>query len=84
MGIFAKRQTEEEPGGGGAGLSMELDDLFCPTCRRRMLPWEATCPDDGAQAVRVTELGSRLAPPPAHLLEGGGTAEVGDNGPPAG
>jgi len=69
MGTFAKRQKDEEPGGGGSGLSMELDELFCPVCRRRLLPWEATCPDDGAAAVPVTGLGPGLAPPPSHLLD---------------
>lgn len=77
MGIFAKRRDTEDPdGGGGSGLSMELEELACPTCRRRLLPWEATCPDDGAAAVKLTELAPRMAPPPAHLLD--------DDEPPGG
>ncbi len=68
MGIFARRRDAEEPDGGGSGLSMELDELACPMCRRRLLPWEATCPEDGAAAVRLTDLAPRMAPPPAHLL----------------
>ena len=69
MGVFAKRNNAEEPGGGGgAGLHMDLEERFCVSCRRAVLPWETECPDDGADVVPLTELPSAMPPPPAHLL----------------
>lgn len=47
---------------------MDLDERFCVTCRRAVLPWETTCPDDGSNVVPLTELPAAMPPPPAHLL----------------
>ena len=70
MGVFSKRQDFEEPGGsGGSGLHMDLDERFCSECRKPLQPWQTTCPDDGARAVRRGELPSAMPPPPAHLLD---------------
>lgn len=68
MGVFSKKGDVEEPGGGGSGLHLDLDERFCLVCRRAVLPWETQCPDDGAQVVALTELPSAMPPPPAHLL----------------
>ncbi len=66
MGVFSKRNDVEEPGGGGSGLHVDLDERWCPQCRRSLLPWQDTCPTDGAQPVR--SLPPAMPPPPAHLL----------------
>lgn len=69
MGVFSKRNNAEEPGGGGgSGLHMDLDERYCVTCRRELMPWQTTCPDDGGKGVPLTELPSSMPPPPAHLL----------------
>ena len=69
MGVFSKRDNLEEPGGGGSsGLHLDLDERYCPQCRTQLQPWQATCPDDGAAAVRRGDLPSAMPPPPAHLL----------------
>jgi predicted amidophosphoribosyltransferase len=69
MGVFSKRNDIEEPGAGGSGLHLDLDERYCPTCRRPLQPWQATCPDDGAAAVPRGQLPSTMPPPPAHLLD---------------
>lgn len=69
MGVFSKRKDAEEPGGGGAGLHLDLDERFCVTCRRALQPWQQQCPDDGGAAVRVEDLPDSMPPPPAHLLD---------------
>lgn len=68
MGVFAKKGDHGEPGGGGSGLHLDLDERFCVVCRRAVLPWEEACPDDGAAVVALGELPSAMPPPPAHLL----------------
>ena len=69
MGVFAKKGNAEEPGGGGSGLHLDLDERFCLTCRRAVLPWETACPDDGGAVVPLSELPSAMPRPPAHLLD---------------
>ena len=69
MGVFAKKGDFEEPGGsGGSGLHLDLDERYCVTCRRAVLPWETACPDDGSDVVALGELPSAMPAPPAHLL----------------
>ncbi|MPZ72418.1 MAG: hypothetical protein GEU74_04190 [Nitriliruptorales bacterium] len=70
MGVFAKRGDQEDPGGsGGSGLHLDLDERFCVTCRRALLPWQTHCPDDGGDAVSLQDLPASMPPPPAHLLD---------------
>lgn len=68
MGFVTKdpRGNEEQPG-GGSGLHLDLDERVCPVCRRDLLPWQLTCPDDGAAATMRSDL-PPLDVPPAHLL----------------
>ena len=69
MGVFSKKGDVEEPGGsGGSGLHLDLDERFCLACRRAVLPWETSCPDDGSPVVGLSELPSAMPAPPAHLL----------------
>lgn len=68
MGVFSKKQDFEEPGGGGSGLHLDLDERYCPACRRELLPWQERCPEDGAAGVLLEELPPSMPPPPAHLL----------------
>lgn len=75
MGVFSKRNNAEEPGGGGSGLHMDLDERYCVTCRRELMPWQTSCPEDGGEAVALTELPSSMPPPPAHLLADSDDAE---------
>lgn len=71
MGILVRdnRGDEEQPGGGGAGLEIDLVLKACPSCRREVPGWQDTCPDCGEVAVRKRDLPGVMAPPPAHLLE---------------
>ncbi len=68
MGVFSKKGDVEEPGGGSSGLSLDLDQRYCVTCRRAVQPWETRCPGDGSEVVPLSELPSAMPPPPAHLL----------------
>jgi len=70
MGLFTprERRDEEEPAGDAVVLALDVEATACPTCHRDLHPWQGTCPDDGAVAVPRTTL-TRLAPPPAHLLD---------------
>lgn len=69
MGVFVKKGDNEEPGGGGSGLHLDLDERFCVTCRRAVLPWQTQCPDDGGEVAALADLPSSIPPPPAHLLD---------------
>lgn len=70
MGVFAKKGGTEDPGsGGGSGLHLDLDERYCASCRRSLLPWQTTCPDDGGEATALADLPSSVPPPPAHLLD---------------
>ncbi|MDX1659649.1 MAG: hypothetical protein R3343_12580 [Nitriliruptorales bacterium] len=53
----------EEGGGSGPSVELDLDNRVCATCRRELLPWQETCPDDGGEAVKPGEL-----PPPEDPL----------------
>ena len=78
MGLLTPdpRRDEALPG-GGSGLYVDLDEKACPMCRRELLPWQETCPEDGAAAVAKTALPSATPPPPAHLLDDDDPAEDG-------
>jgi hypothetical protein len=81
MGVFVKKGDQEEPGGsGGSGLHLDLEERYCAVCRRALLPWQESCPDDGGAALAISELPSAMPPPPAHLLgdEDGEDDEDGD------
>jgi hypothetical protein len=69
MGVFVKKGDQEEPGGsGGSGLYLDLEERYCAVCRRALLPWQESCPDDGGAALAISELPSAMPPPPAHLM----------------
>ena len=55
---------------GGGSDSLGLDDEYkrCETCRRELLPWQDTCPDDGGRAVAPGELAADHDPLLARLL----------------
>jgi hypothetical protein len=82
MGVFSKRNNAEEPGGGGSGLHLDLDERYCVTCRRELMPWQTACPEDGGAGVALSELPSAMPRPPAHLLDDddGGDAPEDDPG----
>ncbi len=69
MGVFSKGNRFEEPGSGGSGLSLDLDERYCSVCRRALLPWQDRCADDGGSPVALADLPARFPPPPAHLLD---------------
>ncbi len=68
MGVFSKKSDISEPGGGGSGLHLDLDERYCVVCRRSVMPWEARCPVDGGDVAALEQLPSAMPPPPAHLL----------------
>lgn len=68
MGLFTPREHHDERELGGSGLHVDLDEKACTSCRRDLLPWQATCPDCGEPAVARRAL-APLSQPPAHLLD---------------
>jgi len=68
---------------GGGSDSLGLDDEYkrCETCRRELLPWQDTCPDDGGRAVSPGELAADHDPLLARLLAEDGDAEPDDAEP---
>lgn len=73
-----KRGGGGEEGGGGPSVELDLDTRVCATCRRELLPWQDTCPDDGGRAVKPGEL-----PPPADPLAERLAATLDDDDPNA-
>lgn len=71
MGFIVPKGGGEEDGGaggsGGSGLELDLDLKACGTCRRELLPWQDTCPDDGGPAVRKADLTAPRDPLAARL-----------------
>lgn len=69
--------TPDKKGGedeteAGRGLELDLDVKACPVCRRELLPWQETCPEDGAGAVARADLPPADGPAvPDHLLDEG-------------
>ncbi len=70
MALLGRRQDDEDDDLGGDTLSLNLDDLVCPTCGRDLPPWVDTCPDDGTAAVPRSSTTDRTPDIPAHLLDG--------------
>lgn len=68
MPFVQRRKTEDELVGDAQGLSMDLGERACVTCRRPLHPWQDTCPDDGGEAMAVADL-PPSSRPPAHLLD---------------
>lgn len=66
----------DEDAGDRDSLRIDLDPLACPVCRRELLPWQDTCPDDGVPPVRKSALPPVDDPLLARLLE-----EEGDHAP---
>lgn len=67
MGFVQKRGGDEGGGSGGSGLEMDLDLKACGICRRELLPWQETCPDDGGPAVPKAGLPAEVDPVAARL-----------------
>ena len=57
-----------DEGGGSDSLGLDDDYKRCETCRRELLPWQDTCPDDGGRAVAPGELAADHDPLLARLL----------------
>lgn len=64
MAQFREREEDEND-----GIPVDLKQKVCPQCRRKLQPWERTCPEDGAAPVEAVTMGSvedgilaRLAP----------------------
>lgn len=53
MAQFRERDKDE-----GEGVPVDLDQKVCPSCRRKLQPWETTCPDDGAIPVEAVQMGA--------------------------
>lgn len=70
MAFLGRQQKDEDDDLGGDRVSLDLDDLVCPTCGRDLPPWVDTCPDDGTAAVPRSSTTDRTPEIPAHLLEG--------------
>lgn len=66
MPFVQRHRIGEEEEGEATGLSLDLEERACPSCRRFLHPWQDACPEDGAPAVPRTALPT--ARPPAHLL----------------
>lgn len=62
MGFVQKKGGDEGGGSGGSGLEMDLDLKACAICRRELLPWQDTCPDDGGKAVPKAGLPAEVDP----------------------
>lgn len=53
MAQFREREEDEND-----GIPVDLKQKVCPTCRRKLQPWEPTCPEDGSTPVAGVEMGS--------------------------
>lgn len=53
MALFREREDDEND-----GIPVDLRQKVCPTCRRKVQPWEATCPHDGAIPVEGVQIGA--------------------------
>lgn len=58
----------DEDDGGGDSLGLGDDHRRCEVCRRELLPWQDTCPDDGGRGVAPGALGATHDPLLARLL----------------
>lgn len=67
MPFVQRRRTDDEEAGDAQGLSMDLGERACVTCRRSLHPWQDHCPDDGGEGLAIADL-PPMSRPPAHLL----------------
>lgn len=82
MGILGGKfndEDNEEDGGDGEALRLDLADRVCPECGADLPPWVDLCPTDGAAPVARDETMLDGPAVPAHLL-----AELDDPGPDPG
>ena len=69
MGLFRRGGGGgDEDDGGGDSLGLGDDHKRCEVCRRELLPWQDTCPDDGGRGVAPGELDAVHDPLLARLL----------------
>lgn len=53
MAEFREREEDEND-----NIPVDLKQKVCPTCRRKLQPWELTCPEDGAAGVEGVTMGA--------------------------
>lgn len=72
MGILGGKLAEddEQPGGDGLSLDLDLSDKVCPVCGLELAPWADRCPADGAIPVDAAAADASGPTVPAHLLDG--------------
>lgn len=71
MPLERKRHEDEEPGGAGSGLHIDLDDRVCASCREDVPAWVPACPNCGGAVVRREELPPADDPLLRRLLDRG-------------
>lgn len=63
MGYVSREEQD------GDSLKLDLDLRACEKCRRELLPWQDTCPDDGGRAVPKDQLAPNVDPLLARFLD---------------
>lgn len=82
LGAYGGRTSrikDQDSAVGGHGLEIDLELRACAVCRRELLPWQETCPDDGGQPVLREQLPAPEDAILARLLE----EDTADDGGPS-
>jgi hypothetical protein len=78
--LRGQRRGEDDAGDPSTGLDLGDELLRCQVCRRELLPWETTCPDDGGPGVLPSQIAAATDPLLERLLaEEAGDAERPDD-----
>jgi hypothetical protein len=67
MGFLNPKQKPEDEELPGSGRSIDLETLFCPSCRRELPPWERRCPHCDVVAVPADQVPPAEVPLPPGL-----------------